>query len=72
MIKKAAIVVVSGLILMVAFAFLIYPTPYKYVEFKSGDNTWTAKSNRITGKTQFYVVPRGWVDEHEPEVVQGN
>lgn len=64
--KKAAIVVVSGLILMVAFAFLIYPTPYKYFEFHRDNVTWTAKENRITGKTQFYTVPNGWRDEFEP------
>lgn len=61
--KKAAIIVVSGLILMVAFALLVYPTPYKYLEYKDGDSTWPVKSNVITGTTQFYVLPDGWNDE---------
>ena len=63
MIKKAAVVVVSGLILIVAAAFFIYPTPYKYLEYKEGDHSFPVKSNVLTGTTQFYIAPDGWTDE---------
>lgn len=65
MIKKAAIVVVSGLILIVAVAFFIYPTPYKYIEIKREGGSIPIKTNIVTGKTQFYVFPSGWTDERE-------
>jgi len=60
--KKAAIVVVSGLILMVAFAFLIYPTPYRYMEFTRDGTTFPVKHNVITDKTQIFTTNNGWME----------
>ncbi|WP_143186256.1 hypothetical protein [Paenibacillus sp. P3E] len=61
--KKAGIIVVSGLILIVAFALLIYPTPYKYFPFSStGDGYSAVRVNIITGKTEQYMRAHGWVD----------
>ncbi|KGE20063.1 hypothetical protein [Paenibacillus wynnii] len=61
MIKKAAVVVVVGLVLMAAFAILIYPTPYRYLEFRSGDRTVPVKTNVITGESKYFMTSSGWI-----------
>ncbi|OZB90054.1 hypothetical protein CJP46_35335 [Paenibacillus sp. XY044] len=59
--KKYVAFVVSGLILMIAFAFLIYPTPYKYVEYTNGSGfKYPVRVNIITGKTMIFTVKDGW------------
>lgn len=50
------------LLLMVAFSLLIYPTPYRYLEFEYNDNGGRVpvKVNVITGKTQVFTPLYGW------------
>lgn len=61
--KKAAIIVVSGLILIVAFAYLIYPTPYRYDSYTT-EGGWTipVRENILTGVSQEYEPNEGWKD----------
>lgn len=58
--RKAIIVVVSGIVFMITFALLIYPTPYRY--FSYGENRMPVKYNVITGKTMQYSPTLGWFD----------
>ncbi|WP_145949184.1 hypothetical protein [Paenibacillus sp. Y412MC10] len=50
------------LLLMVAFSLLIYPTPYRYLEFEYSNNGGKVpvKLNVITGKTQVFSPQYGW------------
>jgi hypothetical protein len=60
--KKAAIIVVSGLILIVAFAYLIYPTPYKYMKYEDDYETQIPmRVNFISGDTQIFDDSLGWI-----------
>lgn len=61
MLKKAAIIVVSGLILIATFAYFVYPTPYKYFEQVSGEFTYNVRVNIITGEVNVLNVYKGWV-----------
>ncbi|KWX79911.1 hypothetical protein [Paenibacillus jilunlii] len=59
--KKAAIIVVSGLILIAAFAFLIYPTPYKYMKYENEyEMQVPMRINFITGDTEIFDESLGW------------
>lgn len=60
--KNAAIIVVSGLILIAAFAFLIYPTPYKYMKYENGYEIQVPmRINFITGDTEIFDESLGWI-----------
>ncbi|MNM07364.1 hypothetical protein D3C81_174060 [compost metagenome] len=59
--KKAAIIVVSGLILIAAFAYLIYPTPYKYMKYEDKYEVQVPmRTNFITGDTEIFDDSVGW------------
>lgn len=65
--KKAAIIVISGLILIAAFSFLIYPTRYKYQEvtfdgYNDSSYKISIRTDRITGNVEQYDEENGWID----------
>ncbi|MNH92843.1 hypothetical protein D3C73_454300 [compost metagenome] len=62
MIKKAIIVVISALILLVAFAYLIFPTPYRYLEYKNNEVIYPIRVNVLTGKTEGLSLEIGWFE----------
>lgn len=60
--KKAIIYFIGLLLLMVAFSLLVYPTPYRYLEFEYNDNGGKVpvRVNVITGKTETFTPMFGW------------
>ncbi|OKP91835.1 hypothetical protein A3844_01605 [Paenibacillus helianthi] len=62
--KKPVIYFIGILLLIVAFSLLIYPTPYKYLQYMNGGSITPLKVNIITGHTQRYVQDIGWVDDN--------
>ncbi|KUP22425.1 hypothetical protein [Paenibacillus sp. DMB5] len=61
--KKPVVIVAAVLLLLFAFSILIYPTPYRYLEFERDGIRYIVKENVITGHTQFYAPGTGWVDD---------
>ncbi|MDT3426057.1 hypothetical protein J2Z22_001577 [Paenibacillus forsythiae] len=61
--KKPILCFLGILLLMIAFSLLIYPTPYKYLQYMNGGSITPLKVNMITGHTQRYVQGFGWVDD---------
>ncbi|MEK5358870.1 hypothetical protein [Paenibacillus sp. FSL L8-0709] len=61
--KKPIVWVAAVLLLLFAFSMLIYPTPYKYLQYMNGSSITPLKVNTITGHTQRYVQGVGWVDD---------
>lgn len=53
---------------MVIFSLLIYPTPYRYLEFEYNDNGGKVpvKVNTITGKTEVFTPMNGWTEVKKP------
>ena len=73
--KKTIVYFIGVILLMVLFSILIYPTPYRYLEFeyeKSGGRV-PVKENIITGKTQVFNPMIGWIEiknYHEQAVIE--
>ncbi|QWU17404.1 hypothetical protein SAMN04487895_104210 [Paenibacillus sophorae] len=61
--KKPILYFIGILLLMVAFSLLIYPTPYRYLQYMNGGSFTQIKVNNFTGHTQRYVQETGWVDD---------
>ncbi|AKG35830.1 hypothetical protein [Paenibacillus durus] len=60
--KKAMIYFIGILLLMVAFSLLIYPTPYRYLQYLNAGSITPLKVNVITGKTMQFTPTDGWTE----------
>lgn len=49
----------AGLILVLLFAFFVWPTLYEYREMRLKDNVLPVRINRFTGST-YLLYPSGW------------
>jgi membrane protein YdbS with pleckstrin-like domain len=61
-VKKPIVWVAAVLLLLFAFSVLIYPTPYRYLEFEYENNGGRVpvRLNVITGKTETFTPMFGW------------
>ncbi|KTD86318.1 hypothetical protein [Paenibacillus etheri] len=62
--KKIILYVLGFLFVIVLFSLLIYPTPYRYLEFEYDNNGGKVpvKINTITGKTETFTPMNGWTE----------
>lgn len=63
--KRLTATFIGALIILVAFSLLIYPTPYRYLEFiTAGGTKYPIKENRFTGEMTIYNARTGtWVEK---------
>lgn len=67
--KKSIFIVISGLILIIAFAYFIYPTQYTYLDYEDGyvqdGKQFLFKTpmriNLFTRKTERFDEEQGWI-----------
>ena len=55
------VLIALPLVLIVAFALFIWPTPYEYGDLKQGDKIYQVKTNRFTNAKTFYYNGK-WMD----------
>ena len=66
MTQPRRIALVGVVVLALAFAYFIWPTPYQYIDVAAGvkDGQYvvtSARVNRFTGRTEWLLFPVGWV-----------
>jgi len=59
--KKSVTLTGLGAVALVALGLYVWLTPYKYDHVKVGDNNVPVRINRITGKTEVFMMAAGWM-----------
>lgn len=57
--RRAVLSTVASLVVL-AFGYLVWPTPYRYTTWTSGDATWPVRISRLTGRADL-LTRIGWL-----------